>query len=270
MADRTGNDRSGFGASDSGSGIHDLAAPFALDALDEKERAGFESHLAGCAECRATVAEMVGTMADLESQDPVVPPDRLRNAVLAEVARTPQLPAGSEGERTEPGLVGTGSTGGDRAGSGDNVVGFPNRRSWLVTSAAAGIAAVVLVAVLVGGVFERTDPVDEVLAAADATSSPLESEVVVGARVTFSPELGRAVFTATELPEIAADETYELWLIDDDGPAPAGQFTPGVDGGVAALIDGEVMPGLVVGLTVEPAGGSPAPTGEVLLAGPIG
>jgi len=271
MADRITNHISGS----SGSGIHDLAAPFALDALDQAERATFEAHLSGCADCRTLVAEMRETMADLESQHTVTPPERMRAAVLAEVARSPQQSAGVDQGGTQPGSPVAAAPGSETDAAGDrtggNVVALPtHRRSWLVTSAAAGIAAVALIAILVGGVFDGTSPADEVLAAADASASTLDSEVVVGAQVTFSPELGRAVFTATELPEIGADQTYELWLIDDDGPAPAGTFTPNPDGGAVALIDGEVTSGLVLGLTVEPAGGSPTPTGEVLLAGPIG
>ena len=34
---------------------HDLAAPYALDALDESERSAFERHLAECADCRTEV-----------------------------------------------------------------------------------------------------------------------------------------------------------------------------------------------------------------------
>ena len=46
----------------------------------------------------------------------------------------------------------------------------------------------------------------------------------------------------------------------------AGVFRPDSDGGALVLLDGEVRPGLVLGLTIEPAGGSEAPTGDILIA----
>jgi anti-sigma-K factor RskA len=58
--------------------------------------------------------------------------------------------------------------------------------------------------------------------------------------------------------------TYQLWLIDESGPVPAGTFVPDSDGTAAVLLEGKAAPGQVVGITVEPSGGSPAPTGEVL------
>src|ERR671937_263984 len=36
--------------------IHELAAGYTLDALDEPDRSAFEAHLADCDECRETVA----------------------------------------------------------------------------------------------------------------------------------------------------------------------------------------------------------------------
>ena len=61
---------------------------------------------------------------------------------------------------------------------------------------------------------------------------------------------------------MGADSTYELWYIDDSGATPAGTFDPARDGDAFVVLDGEFAPGLVVGITVEPAGGSPAPTTE--------
>ena len=37
--------------------IHSLVGAYAVDALDDAERARFEQHLAACAECRAEVDE---------------------------------------------------------------------------------------------------------------------------------------------------------------------------------------------------------------------
>ena len=38
--------------------VHALSGAYAVDALDDIERAAFERHLAACAECRAEVASL--------------------------------------------------------------------------------------------------------------------------------------------------------------------------------------------------------------------
>lgn len=53
--------------------LHDLAPFYVLDALDEADRVRFEAHLAGCARCRAEVAELSETLAhmDIEPADSI-------------------------------------------------------------------------------------------------------------------------------------------------------------------------------------------------------
>jgi anti-sigma-K factor RskA len=74
------------------------------------------------------------------------------------------------------------------------------------------------------------------------------------------------VLTATGLDEVDPDQTYEMWIIDENGPAPAGLFRPDESGAIRVLVDGVPSDGTVVGITVEPASGSPQPTGAVLFA----
>ena len=74
----------------------------------------------------------------------------------------------------------------------------------------------------------------------------------------YSPSLGRGVFASHDLDAAPEDSVYELWLIDDAGPHPAGLFEPGE----AVIVEG-VEAGKVLALTVEPRGGSDLPTGPV-------
>jgi anti-sigma-K factor RskA len=48
-------------------------------------------------------------------------------------------------------------------------------------------------------------------------------------------------------------------------PEPARLFEPGNGGDAAALIEGSVDQADAVAVTLEPSGGSPAPTSEILL-----
>jgi anti-sigma factor RsiW len=76
------------------SDIHTLAGAYALDAVDDIERAQFARHVSTCEACAQEVAELratAGRLADLTVLDP---PARLKAAVLAEVARTRQVGPG--------------------------------------------------------------------------------------------------------------------------------------------------------------------------------
>jgi anti-sigma-K factor RskA len=78
------------------------------------------------------------------------------------------------------------------------------------------------------------------------------------------------VIVVSGLQPLASDQSYQLWLIPAEGaPAPAGLLE-----GVAA---GSTVQGLTiptgaedyanVGISIEPAGGSPAPTGPIVALG---
>lgn len=69
----------------------------------------------------------------------------------------------------------------------------------------------------------------------------------------------RAVLVAEKVPPIGEDETLQIWVIKDDVPKPAGLFEPG-DKMVSTPVKGSLQGADMVAITVEPAGGSPAPT----------
>ena len=150
----------------------------------------------------------------------------------------------------------------------DGVAPRSQPRPWWRRRLVAAIAVVSLVVVVAAvGLTRQTqaERIATVLAAEDAGTLVFETGTI-SARFTFSYEQRLGVFDASVIPSIGDEETYELWLIDEDGPAPAGLFHPDADGLVAVLVSGNIEPGTVIGLTVEPAGGSDAPTGEILIA----
>ena len=63
--------------------VHDLTAAYALDALDERERAEYEAHLATCEACRAELASLQEGAASLAYSVPApAPPLQLRERIL--------------------------------------------------------------------------------------------------------------------------------------------------------------------------------------------
>jgi anti-sigma factor RsiW len=74
--------------------IHALAGAYALDAVNDIERAAFTRHLAECEACQTDVDEMREAAARLADGAWSAPPPRLRTDVLAAIGRTRQLAPG--------------------------------------------------------------------------------------------------------------------------------------------------------------------------------
>src|SRR5688572_4654968 len=74
------------------SDIHALSGAYAIDALDDIERAQFERHLAECAECRAEVDSLREASAMLAETTTVEPSAELRSRLLAEIKTVRPLP----------------------------------------------------------------------------------------------------------------------------------------------------------------------------------
>jgi anti-sigma-K factor RskA len=89
------------------------------------------------------------------------------------------------------------------------------------------------------------------------------------ARLTFDERTGEAMFTAAKLPPAPAGKAYQLWYIADGKPLPGSAFTTDAEGRaeMRATIPPEGLRAQVFAVTLEPAGGLPAPSGEVYLKG---
>ena len=72
--------------------LHHLSGAYAVDALDDTERAAFEEHLRGCADCRAEVAELTAAGHSLAALTEATPPPSLRASVLSGISQVRPLP----------------------------------------------------------------------------------------------------------------------------------------------------------------------------------
>jgi len=151
------------------------------------------------------------------------------------------------------------------------------RRRWFERPGAllgAAAAAILLIAGAVLGVAwsgpNGWGAQREMAAIAEAPDAQSQThEVAGGGEITLvtSAEQGRSGVVVAGLPELEADQTYELWYIDDSGAASAGTFD--VSGEETwRVLEGSFTPGVAVGVTVEPAGGSPQPTTEPIVVIP--
>lgn len=82
------------------------------------------------------------------------------------------------------------------------------------------------------------------------------------ASVLYSPSANYAVLVTDSLPSLPPDRTYQLWLLRGDERLSAGIFTIESDGrGALVFRTRDPLTSYTgLGISVEPAGGSPAPT----------
>jgi anti-sigma-K factor RskA len=217
--------------------VHALSGAYAVDALDDIERAAFERHLAACAECRAEVASLRETAALLASIEETEPPPGLRARVLADISTVRPLPP---------------------------EVAPPARPRRLRTSLLAAAAAVVLllgIGVVVAQPWAGDPTVAEsVLSADDAQSTTLELGEA-SATVVHSDSIGRAVLVTDDMPPPPEGKVYQVWL-DQPGDGMVSAALMPVDPDQTVVLDGDAATATGAGITVEPAGGSPEPTTE--------
>jgi anti-sigma-K factor RskA len=92
----------------------------------------------------------------------------------------------------------------------------------------------------------------------------------VGAVALYNPDKNDVVFIGGGLPQLPENQVYELWFLKKVGdPAPAGIFRPDAAGSAAHAATGAQTMADYAGfaVTVEPAPGVTAPTGNAVVAG---
>jgi anti-sigma-K factor RskA len=258
---------------------HTLVGAYVLDAVDAADRAQFEEHLAGCETCQAEVRGLRETTARLGAAAAVQPRAGLREQTVRAAGRIRQLPPVTGG--------GTGAGAGHETGrgpgretghgTGGGRVRWSRPRVW-VAAAAAAVAVLALGAA--GGMGaamhgaehqldmarSRSQDVAAVLAAPDATMLTAQVSSGGSATVVMSHRDGALVFSAAGLAGLGSERRYELWVMGPSGaPQPAGMLPPARHGMTGPMVVSGLAPGDKVGLTVEPASGSPRPTTPPIL-----
>ena len=257
---------------------HDAAA-YALGVLDAAERTAFEAHLATCAECTADVRQLrlaAGALAHGVPQ--VSPPPSLRARIMGQVSfAAPPAAASAVVVHDRRGLpawlqiaamlvVGAG------------IFVYAQRMQARVSNleaqlqqAQAQVATADRQTAELRTVAFRAQSAMGVFAAPDVARIDLAGQAVAQtarARALWSRQRGM-VFTVANLPALPPGRVYQVWVVTAQAPVSAGLLTPDASGGGSVYFETpvDILPPVAVAVTLEPAGGVPAPTGERYLIG---
>ncbi|MGW3866497.1 anti-sigma factor [Streptomyces sp. NPDC005047] len=240
---------------------------YTLHALPPDEEAAFENHLASCPACRKEAAELAATAALLAAAQLRAPSPEVRRRVLAQIGTVRQegrvAPADRDLAETEAEALAA-----RRRRRGQRVLAFALAASVAAAAALGGIAwwqhsEADTAREQVHEAQAGAEALASVLAASDATISTTTLSDGATASVVTSRGEGEAAFIAAGLPPLSGDQVYELWYGRGDEHWPAG-LLPGTGGDVAHVMEGPLQRATAVGITVEPAGGSPQPTTKPL------
>jgi anti-sigma factor RsiW len=246
--------------------LHTLAGAFALDAVDDVERAAFTRHLAECDACAAEVAEFREAAVGMSALLTEVPSPALRGGVLDTIGRTRQ--AGPEEF-------------GGRAPAEPLAAARPRPprralRGWRRIAAGAVAASLIAVAggVAAWTISERRVATGRAQIAAleaerermyDVFNAPdvqmkganveIDGQVAGRIAAAVSPSQDAGVAMIAGLPTLPGTKSFQMWLIDsNDQAVNVGTLASGQTGGTM-LFDWQ-SGAVKFGLSIEPGGGA--------------
>jgi len=273
-----------------------LTGAYSLDALSPEEAAAFEREVATSESLRDETDELLLTSTVLGlAVAPVAPSDRLKAELMAKLPLTPQLPREAPLQATDAGTpVPTEQSDPEQApdataasiAAPPTTAGAAEHRAqsrWFARPIGILTAVAAAAALFVGGGFVGSAVINAntTTTTIDASASQLAAitaaddvqrkvvDVADGGKATlvWSNDLGRSAVLVDGLAGLPDGKVYEAWYINGDGAIPAGTFTASADGTTWHVLAGAMKSGDAIGVTVEPAGGSTAPTTTPILVG---
>ncbi|MDQ2848002.1 MAG: anti-sigma factor [Actinomycetota bacterium] len=253
--------------------LHMSTGAMALDALPADEATAFAEHLADCPTCAEEFRGLQETAALLGAAEAVRPPAALRDRVLEAAARTPQLPPivlGLQGRHRSTELPPDAPVDQPARSDGNTVVPIgsaaPHKVSWL-RRPTGWLAAAAAVVVIAGGVTwavrgSQTAPPTasqqlQQCVTSDSAAKKVNPNVGTGGSVDVSTHCLGVVLQLPEMAAPPAGKAYQIWKIDGGAPQSEGLVNLAANAPLVLPIKAEDA---ALAVTVEPAGGSKAPT----------
>lgn len=258
--------------------FHEAAALYAADALPADERAAFNAHVRTCEECIRELRSFDQVRIALALAVPQVdPPPGLRDRVVGSRSPSAAVVSAGAAKRAPRWSVG-----------------------WLAAAAllVAAVGLATYTSTLRAQVGELQHQLRETIARLDRSERQLAvaTQAVNGAQlrmaVLMAPDLARVdlagqsvaplaagrafwsrarglVFAASALPPLPAGRTYQFWVVTANRAISAGLVQPDERGSVTTFFatPPDIPAPVAMALSIEPAGGVAAPTGDRYLVG---
>lgn len=233
--------------------VFDDLAGYALGCLESDEQIRVEFHLEHCAECRAELARYKIVSERLSLAVPQRnPPRALKNRILSQV-ETSHYAAQKQNWKPQTAA---------------------NRPKRLLTAWSIASAVLVIVLGFVSlSLWRQTNalqhqygsPFNSVALVSPEKTSPASGVLLI------SQDGARGAMVVDRLVVLDPANQYQLWLIKDGVRTSGGVFSVTQDGyGVLQVASPLPLTSYQeFGITVEPVGGSPKPTGEKVLGGEL-
>ncbi|MFI1105811.1 anti-sigma factor domain-containing protein [Streptomyces melanogenes] len=238
--------------------VHTLTGAYALNALLDEEREEFERHLAVCEACTREVDELRATAGRLGLATTTSAPAELRAEVLRRIQNV----------RQEPPRTRTSAPSALRRGRRRAVSRYALAACLAVAAASGGIAVwqhqqADTARTQAHSAQRQYQQLSEVLAAPDAKATTGQLKGEATGTLVIARSRNQAVFLASGMARPPAGKVYQLWFDDAGGMRSAGLMDP-TRSTEAVLLSGPVDRASGMGITLEPAGGSPRPTSAPL------
>lgn len=233
--------------------VEELLPGYALGALDDSERGEVEAHLAVCDHCATELRTYRNVSDYLARSVPMVePPERLKAAILKQVQGRKTMPVAA------PSLTRV-----------DKV-----RAALMRTAPVWGVVSLMLVIILAVSnllLWRQMQQVQQTSSTGFMTVALTGTDAAPNAigMIVISHDGRYGTLIVDHLPPLQQDKQYQLWLINGEKRTSGGVFNVDQDGYGSVWI---ASPGPLIqfqsfGITIEPAGGSPGPTGQKVLGG---
>jgi anti-sigma-K factor RskA len=221
---------------------------YLLGALDPGEQRAFEQHLETCEECRDEVVRLEVARDSLpRGVDQVVPPDRLKAALMETVRAEAPEPAAARAPARR-------SRWRDR---------FLTRPRYAAAAAAVFIAVGIGVGAAIGALGGGEEDARTLAATVDQARMPSgEGSLAIH-------EDGDGTLRVEGMQQPQDGHVYEVWIQHDGRISPSSLFTVESDGTGAAAIPGNLKDADAVLVTREPEGGSKRPSERPVLTVPL-
>ncbi|MEB4211003.1 anti-sigma factor [Mycobacterium sp. 94-17] len=221
----------------------ELASAYALDAVSDSERADIEQRIAAvppsvAAAFHAEVRAVRETMAVVSAHTELDPPPALRSKVLEAVE-----PTRSRWNRW---------------------------RTVALAAAAAMVAAVIATGITMTlHKAPTSSTAQDVFAASDVHTASAELPTGGTATIVFSRQRNAAVVVMNNVAPPGPGTVYEMWLLDPNGPRPAGTMDAGNIKPSTTAILPDLGRSTALAFTAEPGRGSARPTTTPFLKLPL-